>query len=152
MREMDVDNAGRVCGSDFRSYEARDGREAEVSFGEKLAEKRAECGNSGERLFMRGWQPGNPFMRQKQDDYWKRREERRKKLQKQYQQKLAKEALARRLAQEQYDAEVSVANARRSRLLWSGEQAGGEERISPAAIEYEANVIAQTMLSSLFRK
>lgn len=144
MNEMDVDNAGRLYVGGIKSHEAGAARETEVSFGERLAEKRAEL--------MRGWQPGNPFMRQNQDGYWKSREERRKKMRKQYQQKLAKEALARRLAQERYDAEVSAVNARRSRLLWAGEQAGSEERISPGAIEYEANVIAQTMLSSLFRK
>lgn len=131
MNEMGVDNAGRINGG-FAGRKGNGGKNGMV-----------------EKEFpLRRWQFGN----QNQDGYWKSREERRKKLRKQYQQMLEKEALARRLAQERYDAEVSVANAMRSRLLWSGEQAGGEEQVSPGAIEYEANVIAQTMLSSLFRR
>lgn len=123
------------------------GRGADASAGHREVPGKRKT--AGKEFPLHGWQFGG---RKQQDDYWKCREERRKKLRKQYLQRLEKEALARRLAQERYDAEVSVANARKSRLLWSGEQAGGEERISPGAIEYEANVIAQTMLSSLFRK
>lgn len=98
------------------------------------------------------WRPGGSCVGESRDGYWKRREERRKKLRKQYQQKLQKEALARRLAQERYNAEVSAGNALRSRLLSSGRCAGDVGEVSPGAIDYEADVTARTMLSSLFRK
>lgn len=89
-------------------------------------------------MWSAGYQNGNGkslYNEKSQDSFWERRAERQKRLDERYEELQEKRALAKRLAQEQYYAELAANEAENSRLTHSW----NKERQMSAA--YEANIM-----------
>ena len=99
-------------------------------------------------MWSAGYQNGSGkslFDSKAKDSFWERRVEQKKRIEEQVKEQQEKKTLAKKLAQEQYVAELLAKKANNSQLLQSW---NNERLLSKASNAYEANVMTETVTDS----
>ena len=99
-------------------------------------------------MWSAGYQNGSGkslFDSKAKDSFWERRVEQKKRIEEQVKEQQEKKTLAKKLAQEQYVAELLAKKANNSQLLQSW---NNERLLSKASNAYEANVLTETVIDN----
>lgn len=99
-------------------------------------------------MWSAGYQNGSGkslFDSKAKDSFWERRVEQKKRIEEQVKEQQEKKTLAKKLAQEQYIAELLTKKANNSQLLLSW---NNERLLSKASNAYETNVMTETVTDS----